>query len=619
MSDTAPRRGPRRSAGLALGVALSLALTAPTPAAAQTELPEGPCTVEREVNVPATMRDGTVLHSDVYRPKEAGGYPVLLMRLPYDKQAAQTYVYAPPEFYASHCYIVVIQDVRGQYASGGEFYPFRDDMADGYDTVEWAAALPGSTGKVGMYGFSYVGATQWLAATQRPPHLAAIVPAMTSSDYYDGWSYEGGAWALAFEESWPLTSIALTAAKRLGEQAIIDRMEAAAENVEEAYDYLPLKGFPPLVPEDPRVAPYFYDWLEHPTWDEYWKQWSIRLRWGDVTVPALNFGGWYDVFMAGTIENFVGMREHGGSEAARTGQRLVIGPWIHLPWVPQVGDLDFGPEARNPIDWLQLRWFDHWLKGVDNGVDREPPVRVFVMGANRWRAAEAWPIPGTEFRRFYLHSLGAANSVDGNGWLSEEPPGEGEAATDRYRYDPANPVPSLGGHSCCTADVAPVGPRDQRPVEERADVLVYTTAPLEEAVEATGPITVKLWAASTAPDTDFTAKLVDVHPDGTAINLNNGIIRARYRNSLERTEPIEPGEVYEYTIEVWPTSNLFKVGHRIRLEVSSSNFPHYDRNPNTGHPFGADAELRAADQTVYHGPERPSHVVLPIIPEPIEG
>ena len=618
---TDPKHSRTRRMWLSAGAGLTalLALNPSVPATAQTGPPRGSCTVEKEVNVPATMRDGTVLHADVYRPAEDGSYPVILMRLPYDKAAAQTYVYASPEFYSSHCYIVVIQDVRGQYASGGEFYPFRDEMRDGYDTIEWAAQLPDANGKVGMYGFSYVGATQWLAATQRPPHLVTIVPAMTSSDYFDGWSYQGGAWALAFEMSWPLGTIALSAAKRLGEQDIVDQMEAAIEDLDSAYEFLPLKGFPALFPEDGRVAPYFYDWLEHPTWDDYWKQWSIRTRWQDVQVPALNFSGWYDVFMNGAIENFVGMRANGGSEVARRGQRLVIGPWIYLPWDQKVGEVDFGPEARNPIDELQLRWFDHWLKGMDNGLPDEPPVRVFVMGANKWRQAESWPVPGTEFREYYLHSLGAANSVDGNGWLSQEPATAAEPTTDRYRYDPTNPVPSLGGHSCCVAELAPLGPRDQRPVEERADVLIYSTPPLKEAVEVTGPITVTLYAASTAPDTDFTAKLVDVHPDGTAINLNNGIIRASYRDSLEEPEPIEPGRVYEYTIGVWPTSNLFKEGHQIRLEISSSNFPHYDRNPNTGDPFGASAEMRAADQTIYHSSEHHSHVVLPIVSPPISN
>jgi putative CocE/NonD family hydrolase len=601
-----------RCAGLVLA-ALGFAVFA---SGACARPPDGPCEVQKQLNVAARMRDGVTLYADVYRPKGDGTYPVILQRLPYNKDAAQTYVYAPPQFYASHCYIVVIQDVRGQYTSEGTFYAFRDEAKDGYDTIEWAARLPGANGKVGMYGFSYVGATQWMPATLRPPSLVTIVPAMTSSDYYDGWSYEGGAFSLAFKESWPLVTIALTGSRRLGDQGVIDRMNEAVGKLWETYKYLPIKDYPWLFPDRPEVAPYFYDWIEHNTWDDYWKQWSIRTRYDQVQVPALNFSGWYDVFMNGAIENFVGMRAKGGNEVARKGQKLVVGPWIHLPWVQKVGEVDFGPEAVNPVDELQLNWFDHWLKGKSNAVAADPPVRVFVMGANQWRAAQDWPIPGTQFTEYYLHSRGAANTRYGNGWLSTEKPTPDEAP-DRYRYDPANPVPSKGGHSCCTSDTAPVGPFDQAPIQERADVLVYTTPPLEQPVEVTGPITVTLYAASSARDTDFTAKLTDVHPDGKAILLNNGIIRASFRESLENPTPIEPGKVYEYRIAIWPTSNLFKAGHRIRLEISSSNFPHYDRNPNTGRRSGLDAELAVADQTIYHDPQRPSKVVLPIMAQPI--
>ena len=618
MGRSRRRTGLGMIAALLLGSALLLAPAAPGTTAPTS--PRGTCAYSKSTNVPARMRDGTILYADVYRPSGSGSVPVILMRLPYDKAVAQTYVYASPAFYAKHCYLVVVQDVRGQYTSQGFFYTFRNEALDGYDTIEWAASLPGSNGRVGMYGFSYVGATQWLPATLRPPHLVAIVPAMTSSDYHDGWSYQNGAWSLAFEESWPLTSIARSAAQRLPDgPALVDEMTRATTALNmEWYWYLPLKRFPPLHPDDPRVAPYFYDWIRHPDNDAYWQQWSIRKRYRDITVPALNFDGWYDVFLNGAIENFNGMRRSGGSALARGGQRLVIGPWIHLPWEPKVGQLDFGPNARNPIDQLQLRWFDHWLKGVSNGVSRDPAVRVFVMGADKWRSASAWPIPGTIFTRYYLHSRSRANSSGGDGWLSTAPPvARGEAGEDRYLYDPAAPVPSVGGHSCCTPDVAPVGPYDQRWVEQRSDVLVYSTPRLARPVEVTGPITVTLYAASTVRDTDFTAKLVDVYPDGRAINLNDGIQRARYRVSGTHPTLITPGKIYRYTIEVWPTSNLFKTGHQIRLEVSSSNFPMYDRNPNTGDPFGQNARLQAAHQTIYHDPAHPSAITLPIVAVPI--
>jgi putative CocE/NonD family hydrolase len=579
--------------------------------------PKGPCAVSKEVDVPAKMRDGVTLLADVYRPTEPGSYPVLLMRLPYNKKTAQTYVYASPEFYASQCYIVAIQDVRGQYASQGVFYAFQNEMQDGYDSVEWAASLPGSNGKVGMYGFSYVGATQWLAAVMRPPHLVAISPAMTSSDYYDGWSYEGGAWSLAFEESWPIQTIALVSARRSGDQSAVAKINDATGMLPKTYEHLPLKEYPWLSPGIPAVAGYFYDWLAHDTWDDYWRQWSIRKDYGRVQVPALNFDGWYDVFLNGAVENYMGMRKEGGSDAARSGGRLVIGPYLHLPWNRKAADVDFGSEADNPIEDLQVAFFDHWLKGKDNGVDKAPPVRVFVMGAGRWRDAEDWPIPGTQFTSYYLHSLGEANSAGGNGRISTHKPTADEPP-DHYVYNPADPVPSRGGHSCCTPDVAPVGPTNQADIEGRADVLVYSTPALDHAVEVTGPVSLTLYASSSAVDTDWTAKLVDVFPDGHAINLNNGIIRARYRDSLEHTSPITPGEIYKYVINVWPTSNVFLPGHQIRLEVSSSNFPHYDRNPNTGHPFGVDAAMQPANQTVYHDEEHASVLTLPIMPEPMK-
>ena len=581
--------------------------------------PAGPCTYSMQSDVPAAMRDGTILRADVFTPDGPGPYPVLLMRLPYNKERAQTYVYAPPGWYASHCYLVVIQDVRGQYKSDGFFYTFRYEAQDGYDTIEWAAALPKSNGKVGMYGFSYVGATQWLPATLRPPHLVAISPAMTSDDYHDGWTYEGGALYLSFAQDWPMRTIANSHVDRYADGAVLsaEMDQALLDEFTTWYWYLPLSKFPPLHPEDPRVAPYYFDWIAHPDNDAYWQQWSIRLRWNQVTVPALNFEGWYDIFVDGGINNFNGMRRHGGSRIARENQQLIVGPWLHLPWSRQVGAIDFGPLAQNPIDALQLRWFDYWLKGIDNGVGKDPNVRIFVMGANKWRTAEQWPLPGTISRTYYLQSGGNANSSSGDGRLSTTRPVapiEAPTATDRYTYDPENPVPSIGGRFQASV---PGGPYDQRPVLDRSDVLVYTSPPLAEDVEVTGPIAVTLYASSSARDTDFTAKLDDVYPDGTSMIITYGIQRARYRDSAVSPSLIEPGKIYRYTINVWPTSNLFKAGHRIRLEISSSNFPMWDRNPNTGHAFGQDTELKSAEQVVYHDRAHPSAITLPVVLTPI--
>jgi uncharacterized protein len=601
-------------------LAVSLFLALGQPALAQAP-GAGTCAFTEQDDVATRMRDGTILRSNVFTPTAEGTFPVILLRLPYNKDTAQTYVYASPAFYASHCYVVVVQDVRGQYKSDGDFYTFRDEATDGYDTIEWAASLPKSSGKVGMYGFSYPGASQWLAASLKPPHLVAIIPAMTSSDYHDGWTYEGGALDQSFAEDWPLTTIANSHVRRYADGAALDAEmnQAVAEEFTKWYWFLPLKDFPPLHPNDPRVAPYFYDWLRHPDNDAYWQQWSIRERWEDVTVPALNFDGWYDIFINGALENFNGMRRHGGSRKAREGQQLVVGPWLHIPWAQKVGQIDFGPDAANPIDGLQLRWFDYWLKKIQNGVDRDPKVRIFVMGANRWRSADQWPLPGTVYRTYFLHSRGSANTAAGDGWLSTRAPDEedrtGETATDTYRYDPANPVPSIGGRFQASV---PGGPYDQRPLLQRPDVLVYTTPPLEKDVEVTGPITVTLYASSSATDTDWVAKLDDVYPDGTSMLIELGMQRARYRKSETHPRLIEPGKVYRYTIHVWPTSNLFKAGHRIRLEITSSNFPMWDRNPNTGHAFAQDSVLQVAEQTILHDEDHPSAVVLPIVPYPIK-
>jgi putative CocE/NonD family hydrolase len=376
--------------------------------------------------------------------------------------------------------------------------------------------------------------------------------------------------------------------------------------------FLPLQDYPPLRPQDSRVAPYHFDWLKHPADDSYWQRWSIRRRWSDIMVPAISFDGWYDIFLDGAIENFVGMRKKGGSKSARDGQRLVIGPWQHLGWQQKVGDIDFGPEAANSMPELMKRWYDYWLKGVQNGVDKEPKVRLFVMGANKWRSADEWPIPGTEFRKYYLHSKGAANTAAGDGTLDSTMQTAGPP--DKYSYDPKDPVPSIGGRF---QQVVAPGPRDQRPVLDRKDVLVYTTAALTSDVEVTGPISVTLFAASSATDTDFTAKLDDVYPDGASMLIAHGIQRARYRESQAKETLLKPGQAYKYTIKVWPTSNLFKAGHQIRLEISSSNFPMFDRNPNTGHPFGQDAELKVADQTIFHDKNRASMITLPIVAAPL--
>lgn len=583
----------------------------PASASAQSN---GTCSYTEQQDVPATMRDGTILRSNVFTPDQPGKYPVILMRLPYNKDVAQTYVYASPAVYAEHCYIVVVQDVRGQYKSDGSFYAFAHEATDGYDSVEWAARLPKSDGRVGMYGFSYPGTTQYQAAILRPPHLVTIVPAMASDDYHDGWTYEGGALDLSFAEDWTMSDLAASGVRgRYPDSGalVAGLNQAVSQEFTKWYWYLPLDSFQPLRPNDPRVAPYFFDWLHHPNDDSYWTRWSIRGHYQDVTVPALEFDGWYDIFINGALNNFVGMRTHGGSATARQGTQLVVGPWIHTPWSQTVGQIDFGPQAANPIDQLQLNWFNYWLKGIKNGVNRQPRVRIFVMGENRWRSANAWPLPKTRYVKYYLHSRGTANSVHGNGSLSVSRTVRHAARTDHYTYNPRHPVPSIGGRFQASV---PGGPYDQRPVLGRRDVLVFSTAPLRKPRTVIGPITVTLYASSSARDTDWTAKLDDVYPNGRSMLIEYGIQRARYRKSETHPTLIHPGRIYKYTIHVWPTANLFKAGHRIRLELSSSNFPMYDRNPNTGDPFGQDARLKIAKQTIYHDAAHRSEVTLPIAP-----
>jgi uncharacterized protein len=564
--------------------------------------------VDRDVKVP--MRDGVILRADVYRPQSDRPVPVLLLRTPYGKGGAQSPAYLHPTWYARHGYLVVTQDVRGRGVSGGDWYPFEHEAADGYDSIEWAAGLDGSTGRVGMYGFSYPGACQLLAAAEQPPHLGCIIPAMTASEYWEGWTYRGGALQQAFVQSWVVNELGSDTARRRGLTTLWQRLRDATRDIASVYDRLPLRDMELAHAEE--LAPYYVDWIDHPTRDKYWDRWSPALRHGRIAVPALHLGGWYDIFLEGTIRNFQGIRAKAPREVADT-QRLVIGPWYHMYWAAHVAGWHFGAEASNRMNDLQLRWFDHWLKGDPNSIPEEPPVRRFVMGANRWEDEVDWPPPAARGIDLHLSSGGGANSLNGEGRLQAEP--DDEAAPDVFAYDPTSAVPSLGGRSCCSPAMTPMGPANQLPVEILNSVLVYTSPVLQADVELAGPVTVVLHASSTARDTDWTAKLVDVHSEELAVNVADGILRARYRLSASHPEPIEPGRVEEYVIDVGATSIMLRAGHRIRLEVSSSNFPAYDRNLNTGGPIGREdlAAARIATQAVYHDRERPSRIALSVI------
>jgi putative CocE/NonD family hydrolase len=568
--------------------------------------------IRTRLGIAVPMSDGVRLSTDLYLPDAPGPFPVILIRTPYNNNVESQVQDAV--FFAQRGYAVAVQDVRGRNDSEGEWSPFVHEARDGYDTQEWCGTQPWSTGKVGTSGGSYVALTQWLPAPLRNPHLAAMAPRVGFSNLFHNWVYTGGAFQLAFNLRWG-------AVQMNGRVNQVQYLWMPPEQ-----HYTALFWHLPLATGDERagrVCEFYREWLRHPANDAYWeKLGNLEKDYDQIDVPTYGFGGWYDVFLQGTLNNFVGVSTRGLTERARRSQRVMIGPWIHdlgdRGRCGRTGDVDFGPAALVDLRAEELRWFDYWLKGIDDGLLREPPVRVFVMGANRWRTAEAWPIPGTRYVEHYFHSAGRANSLFGDGRLGVRPP-ETEPP-DRYVYDPQNPVPTLGGSTCCGEDITPVpmGPRDQRPAEWRPDVLCYTTPPLAAALEVTGPIKVVLWVASTAPDTDFTAKLVDVAPSGFAMNVAQGIIRARFRESFEHPTLLEPGRVYRYEIDCWSSSNRFEPGHRIRVEIASSNFPQFDRNPNTGHPFGRDAELVPATQTVYHDAAHPSHIVLPIVDAPLD-
>ncbi|MGH9377483.1 MAG: CocE/NonD family hydrolase [Terriglobia bacterium] len=555
-------------------------------------------------NAPVRMRDGVVLRADIYRPDASGAFPVLLERTPYNKANEVETAYNA----AGHGYIVIIQDCRGRYASEGEWYTFKHESADGYDTVEWAAKLPYSNGKVGMFGGSYVGATQMLAAIAHPPHLAGIFPTVTASNYHRNWTYQGGAFTQWFDESW---------AAGLA-QNTLDRRVAQATDAMNYAKTLPLDHFS-LFPAPATLgmsgleglAPYYLDWLRHPNYDAYWKQWSIEADYSRIRVPAFHIGGWYDLFLDGTLRNYMGIKARGGTEAARNGQRLLIIVGGHAGMGRKVGDVDFGAQAVPDINGLMIRWYDYLFKGIQNGMAQEKPVKYFEMGRDEWREAAAWPPPDARATRFYLHSEGKANSASGDGALSAAAPAKEPA--DRFVYDPSNPVPTLGGRLCCDSDHLEPGARDQRSNEARKDALVFSTPVFTHDFVVTGPVRLVLYASSSAPDTDFTAMLTDVGPDGFARNITDGIIRARYRDSMEKPEFMTPGKIYKFTIDLWATSNDFLAGHRLRLDVSSSNFPRFDRNLNTRESPEAGTRWVKATNTIYHDAAHPSALVLPVM------
>ena len=639
--------------------------------------------IRSQLNLPVPMRDGVTLYADLYRPDDAPGpFPVLLQRTPYDKSQGRAGALDALRA-ASHGYAVVIQDTRGRYASEGDFYPFLNETDDGYDTIQWCAAQPWASGKVGMFGRSYVGATQWLAAIANPPALAAIAPGITASDYYEGWTYQGGALAWGFALSWTMRQLTMANLDAIGRRhplpdGIRQTLLDAFNRLDDTFRQQPIVDLPHL---QPPLAGYLYDWIRHSANDDYWRRWRIEEHYPHITTPALHLGGWHDIFLLGTLRNYIGMTAQAADAAARRAQRLIVGPWHHGPFGETSGDYFFGLAAAGAAidtEAIQLRWFDRWLKDQPNAAAADPPVRIFIMGINQWRDETEWPLARARYADYYLHSAGHANTAAGDGILSPDAPADTEPP-DVFLYDPRNPVPTRGGALCCGPTFVPGGAYDQQDIETRPDVLCYTTPPLPADLEVTGPLTVTIYAATTAADTDFTAKLVDVAPCGNtpcgnapggnvpgtdapggntpdgnapgtdapggntpgadtpgadapggntpgavynnnnapcgnARSLTDGIIRARYRSGTDAPRPITPGEVTEYTIDLVATSNVFLAGHRIRLEISSSNFPRFDRNFNTAADPWAAAESVPALQTIHHSPRHPSRIRLPIIP-----
>jgi putative CocE/NonD family hydrolase len=594
-------------------------------------------------NVMIPMRDGIKLAADIYRPTVQGTLveeklPVLLQRTPYDKKKAE-YV-EQGRFFTRHGYVVVIQDCRGRYKSEGAFTKYQNEPKDGYDTVEWLAGnLPYGNGEIGMWGLSYGAHVQACAAKLHPPHLKTLVVNMGGTS--NGWDHavrNHGAFELK-QLTWAFTQVA----EETEDPLVKDML--TIEDVGEWFQALPWrKGLNPLSVV-PNFEKYIFEMMTHGDYDDYWKDmgsnWMEYYR-QTADIPMIHISGWYDAYCGTAIQNYLGL-----SRIEKSPVRLLIGPWLHGE-VTQTfsGEVDFGSDAVIPDfyrEW-QGRWFDHFLKGKKNGVGEEPAIKLFIMGTGDghkdengrlshggyWRTEKDWPLPGTQFTNYYFH---------GDGSLSPTLPGSNEPPTT-FTYDPRHPVPTIGGSMAASRPLFVGGAFDQRekefagdpekgfygsrppylPLKARPDVVVFQTEPLREDVEVSGPVVIKLHASSTAVDTDFTAKLIDVYPPskdfpcGFEMNLTDGIIRARYRNSSQKQELMEPGKVYLFTIEPFGTANVFKKGHRIRIDISSSNFPKFDCNPNTGEPLGQNRRVVRADNTVYHDQARPSHVILPLIP-----
>ena len=552
------------------------------------------------------MRDGIHLDTNVFPPPGPNRFPSILVRTPYNKGSDLPQGYSA---FIDHNYAVVLQDVRGRYGSEGTFDGLDQEGPDGYDTLSWIARQPWSNGKVAMLGGSYVGIAQWKVALLNHPALKAIFPVVSGSDdYLDRFYSSGGGMKLGHRLLW--------FSENLRAPGFTPRP------FREFVEHLPLKSSDRAATG--QTLPLYQHIMEHPSYDAFWKNLSVKEKLDQIRIPVFAVGGWYDNYVESDLAAFSILSRQPNRSPAMN--RILIGPWPHNMSLRFDG-IDFGQDSSSPIRAYQISWFDHWLKGTPETGHRhsaglwhetkaevaDAPMQIFVMGVNRWRAESEWPLARTRPTAVYLSSRGHANSLSGDGTLEWQ--AVRRERSDTFVYDPRTPVPTLGGAICCNPKVFPWGPMDQRRVEARVDVLVYTSKPLKNDLEVTGTVRLVLAAATSAPDTDFTGKLVDVFPGGEARNITDGMLRMRYRSGLEKPILSQAGSIYPLTIDMGVTSNVFLAGHRIRLEVSSSNFPRFDRNPNTGRPIAEETSLVSAKQTVWHGRRLISYLVLPVIPE----
>lgn len=559
---------------------------------------------ERSSHLRVQMRDGAHLDTNVFRPSGGGKYPAILIRTPYGKGEDNLPGY---DFFVGRGYAVVTQDVRGRYASEGAFDGLDQEGPDGYDTLTWIARQPWSNGKVAMSGGSYLGIAQWKVAVLNHPALKAIFPVVSGSDdYVDRFYSRGGALKLGHRLLWFAQNLMAPG--------------FASPPFQEYVSHLPIRTIDRAATGQSLAL--YQRALNHPAYDNFWKSMSVFEKLDFMKAPVFSVGGWYDNYAESDLAAFSALSKLPGRAGM---QRIVIGPWPHNMSIKFSG-VDFGPDSSAPVRSFQLSWFDHWLKGAPEPGHRhgqgvwneeraevaDAPVQIFVMGANHWRAEHEWPLARARNTSLYLTGKGKANGGASDGGLDWVQPRRDRM--DSYVYDPRDPVPTMGGSVCCEPKIFPWGPMDQRPVEARADVLVYSTKPLPEEVEVTGPVKVVLYAATSATDTDFTAKLVDVFPNGEARNLTDGALRMRYRLGLDKAVLARPGDVYPLTIDAGVTSNVFLPGHRIRLEIASSNFPRFDRNMNTGRNNADELSGLIARQSVWHGRRYPSRLVLPLVP-----